>query len=515
VLDPDITPMSPADWNKAYRPSVFANLEFPEPPRFEDVPPEVLDSWATDFLASGTKMPKDDFFAYKFKYWRSAVTSTQVTTVIAAAAKAADAQELADATEAKALELRKMEAREERNRLDRMQVELFGRQPRAPQSNARATGIQLIGDDGEWHQSVRVGGELVVQTNTEEKLAAVRETFPLLNIAALVDPARPPRRWLLNGVVPEGEQVSIVAPGGTGKSLLLQALGVAAAQGDSEFLGCALSFPAGRKFLIVDMENSEDDLSERFISLSVTPANVAAVTDRLLILHLPQLAGLDTPTGAGQLMWILDAYGIGPGDVLGLDSMQRVTEGEEDKSDTLRRLYKYTSVELKRRGITTIRTDNTGKDVSRGARGTSGKHDDVGGEFILAPVGGDDERFTLSETKRRAKGSGSGIAFRRWTDDAGLLHFDRNNTTKLAVEATATRATRELLEGLGVDPDLGKNKAWELVQVERQRRADAGEPFPEGVSQKRVNEVQGARRDVRLKDADGDLSAVDYVGGQA
>jgi hypothetical protein len=68
-----------------------------------------------------------------------------------------------------------------------------------------------------------------------------------------------------------------------------------------------------------------------------------------------------------------------------LDSFQRVTSGPENDSDTIRAYYLHTGIRLKRRGITVIRTDNTGKDINAGARGSSGKRDDLDVELILTP----------------------------------------------------------------------------------------------------------------------------------
>lgn len=252
----------------------------------------------------------------------------------------------------------------------------------------------------------------------------VRKQFPTLDLARITDPNRPPRRWLLEDVVPEGDHVSIVAPGGTGKSLFALALAVEAVRGSASFVGRRLNLPRDRRVLYVDMENSEDDLAERLRDLGVTPDSVEreGLADRLLVLNLPALRGLDTRHGAEQLTRILDAYEVGPGDVLVLDSTQRVTEGPENDNDTIRNLYNFTSAELKRRGITVIRTDNTGWDQSH-ERGASGKRDDVGYSWIMTPgKKGETETFALTNSKRRAGGSSDGIRFERQKVD-GVLRF--------------------------------------------------------------------------------------------
>lgn len=316
----------------------------------------------------------------------------------------------------------------------------------------------------------------------------VRKAYPLANLAALVDPDRPERAWAWHGVVPEGEQVSIIAPAGEGKSLLVQALAVALALDRPDFIGRQLTFAPSARVLIVDMENSDDDHAERLTDLGVTPENVERISERLLLLSMPRLRGLDTDKGAEQLRAILDAYGIGRGDLLILDSTQRVTEGEENSSDTMRRLYNLTSAELKRRGLTVIRTDNTGWAGDR-ARGSSGKRDDVGGSWTLKRDEREREVFSLINTKQRSKGDGSTLTFRRSLDETGRLAFVPERSTFGAV----TQDIRDLLDRLDVPTDAGARHARDLVMREKKRAEEIGEKFPSGVTGRLVEKVQRER----------------------
>lgn len=326
------------------------------------------------------------------------------------------------------------------------------------------------------------------ESSREARLAEVRRTFPLADLGALVDPNRPPRRWFWDEVVPEGEHVSIFAPAGEGKSLLTLALSVAAARGASDFIGRGLTLAAEARVLYVDMENSEEDHAERLRDLGVTPANVAAIGQRLLMLSMPPLRGLDTEPGAQQLRDVLDAYGLGAGDVLVLDSTQRVTEGDENSNDTMRHMYNRSSAELKRRGVTVIRTDNTGHEGTR-ARGASAKRDDVGASWSLKPDETEPDVFSLIPTKRRAKGKGGAFSFRRGVDERGLLVFEpaTNSYGRQAAEI------RELLEHLGVPADAGVNKAYAAFREAKRAAADAGEPPPKWMTRKLVEKVQGER----------------------
>lgn len=342
----------------------------------------------------------------------------------------------------------------------------------------------------------------LVPEETGPDSSDIRSRFPVLDLAALVDPDRPPRRWLWGDVVPEGEQVSFVAPAGEGKSLLTLYLAVCAARGDRNFIGRPLQLPGSKRVLYIDMENSEDDFAERLPDLGVTPDNAPSLQERLLVFHLPKLRGLDTEQGASELRELLDEYSTGAGDLLILDSTQRVTEGEENSNDTMRRLYQLTSSALKRRGLTVIRTDNTGhtgeNDKGRRARGASAKRDDVGMAWTLewqnrkeCLANPDVQRqYTLENTKRRV-GTGESsnfITFRHVRNEAGHLVFEPQ-----AVSNTKTQL-RAFLEKLGIPPEQGHRSAYETAKAEQDRALAVGEPAPDKITARLVGEVQNERR---------------------
>ena len=102
-----------------------------------------------------------------------------------------------------------------------------------------------------------------------------------------------------------------------------------------------------------------------------------------MLLHLPPLTPLDTAGGGLDLLALCDVYGIDSGDVIVLDSLQRVTSGPENDADTARALDRHTGQPLKRRGVAVVRSDNLGKQADRGARGSAGKRDDVAVEWRM------------------------------------------------------------------------------------------------------------------------------------
>jgi len=290
----------------------------------------------------------------------------------------------------------------------------------------------------------------------EDTRAAVRQRFPRLDLAALLADDRPPRRWVLDGLIPEGASVALVAPAGTGKSLLLLAGMIAVARGDRTFAGLGVT---RRRVLLVDMENTEDDLADRLQALGVTTADVGAL-DELVPIHLPPLAPLDTAIGGSELAAILDTYDVQAGDVVVLDSLQRVINGAENDSDTMRAYYRHTAVMLKRRGLTVVRADNTGKDTDKGARGTSGKRDDVDVELILVADAEKPNRLRLRPGKVRLPGVQS-VLINREIDDDGRLTFTTAGDPFRALVADA----HQLLDNLAIPVEAGERKAADAIKT--------------------------------------------------
>ena len=288
-----------------------------------------------------------------------------------------------------------------------------------------------------------------------EPAAPILDRFPLLDFAAVLDPNRPPRDWVVSGLITAGASVSLVAPAGSMKSMLALAMALTVARGDREFAG--LSIPRQRRVLYVDMENPEDDVRERLLAFGVTAAPAG-----FAMLHLQPLPPLDRPDGSKALLEIITAVGLNPGDLLVLDSFQRVVDGPENDSDTYRAFYRETAVRLKQRGITVLRTDNSGKDTDRGARGSSGKRDDVDIELLLKRDG---DTLNLTPGKVRISGV-EPLTVTMQHEDDGRLQF----TTAGDPFRDQVRDAKAQLDALGLPLDAGERKAGEVLDSGVARR---------------------------------------------
>ncbi len=284
-----------------------------------------------------------------------------------------------------------------------------------------------------------------------EPAQTVADRFPRLDLGSLLATDRPPREWVVEGLIPAGASVSIIAAAGTGKSLLVLSLALDVARGRRAFAG--LPIPVQRRVLMLDMENTEDDLAERLKALGLAGGDGIP---ELVYLHLPPLPMLDTAEGGRNLLDITKAYGLVKGDVIVLDSLQRVIGGKENDSDTLRAFYASTGLRLKKAGYTVIRTDNAGKEAERGARGTSGKRDDVDVE-LLVKASGDQLHITTGKVRLPDVRP---VVLQRLVDDDGRLRFSSHTDPFQAQVAELIR----FLDDSGEPWDLAQEPATSLLR---------------------------------------------------
>lgn len=296
---------------------------------------------------------------------------------------------------------------------------------------------------------------------TAEAPTGVLARFQRTSLATLLDPSRPPREYVVDPMIAAGTSVALVAPAGHRKSLVLLALALKVARGDDDFAGMAI--PRARRVLYVDMENTEDDLRERLLSFGVQPGDTV---DNFILVSLPRMDPLDTAKGGAAFMEAVRAFRLEPGDLVVLDSYQRITEAGENDSDTTRGYYRHTGVHLKARGLTVVRTDNTGKDPAKGARGSSGKRDDVDVEYLLQSKG---DQIEVRTGKVRQRGL-SNLLLTVHTDDGG------HTTFVSGLRPARARAVDDVIAWLDAN-DVPLDAS--AREAERQSKA-AGENFTRG-----------------------------------
>jgi hypothetical protein len=127
----------------------------------------------------------------------------------------------------------------------------------------------------------------------------------------------------------------------------------------------------------LDFEMSEDDIFERLTDMGYGSHSDLS---RLRYALLPSLPPLDQPEGAAALLDLVDLEQAARPDhhgVVIIDTTSRAVAGDENSADTIRAFYRHTGIGLKQRKLTWARLDHSGKDTSKGQRGSSAKGDDV------------------------------------------------------------------------------------------------------------------------------------------
>jgi len=188
----------------------------------------------------------------------------------------------------------------------------------------------------------------------------------------------PAEDWLVEPVIPRNQLVVIFAPGGTGKSLL--ALYIAAALATGKEIFAEAKPPTN--VLYMDYEMSQAVLYERLTAMGYDRATDLT---RLHYASLPPIGSLDKPEGAKQ---ICDLARACQAELVIIDTFARAVEGAENDADTVRNFYRWTALNLKQEGRSLMRIDHAGKDLKKGARGTSAKNDDVDLVWQMTKVDG-------------------------------------------------------------------------------------------------------------------------------
>jgi hypothetical protein len=202
-----------------------------------------------------------------------------------------------------------------------------------------------------------------------DKEAVLDERFPRIDWEAAYGMDFSRVDWLVGKLCERGQQVAIPGAGKVGKSLLALDAVQSAIRG-LPFLGAPAQPPITVMYL--DRENSLRDIVTRAQAFGA-PADVLA--KRLHYLQFPRFGGqLDAELGAKELLYLVDHFGP---DLVVVDTTSRYIEGRENDADTWLALYRHVHAPLKSKGVVCWRLDHFGKDLERGARGSSAKDQDV------------------------------------------------------------------------------------------------------------------------------------------
>ena len=210
-----------------------------------------------------------------------------------------------------------------------------------------------------------VSGDQLV---TEDDLTWLpQETAPPVDdyILDVIDFSRlhEPSNDIVPGVISPGRWTAIVAPAKQGKTTFIMNMAVNCSVGIDPFTG-ATQTPV--TVLYLDCEMGRIDLEERIFDLGFEATDLT----RFYAVDIVPL--MDTPEGARRVVTTAIHYRC---QIVVIDGLSGGLQGEENDSTALRHFFHYTVQPLKEQGIAIVTGDNTGKDVTKGPRGTSVKLD--------------------------------------------------------------------------------------------------------------------------------------------
>jgi hypothetical protein len=265
----------------------------------------------------------------------------------------------------------------------------------------------------------------------------------LINWTDFWNQSFPAEDWLIEPIIPRNQLVVIFAPGGTGKSLL--ALYIAAALATGKEIFAEPKPPTN--VLYMDYEMSQAVLYERLTAMGY---NKDTDLTRLHYASLPPISSLDKPEGAKQ---ICDLARACQAELVIIDTFARAVEGAENDADTVRNFYRWTAINLKQEGRSLMRIDHAGKDLKKGARGTSAKNDDVDLVWQMTKVDG---RLVMIRQKHR----------HTWIPERiNLIIHDQHKMFTQDIQG-GERLTQALkmLEELNIDPTISLDAMWAEVK---------------------------------------------------
>jgi hypothetical protein len=202
--------------------------------------------------------------------------------------------------------------------------------------------------------------------------------------------------------------------------------------------------------LYVDLEMTEDDVEERLSDFGFGPESDLHL---LCYSQHPGMPALDTPDGGAALAREIIALGV---DLVVVDTLSKVIEGEENSADTYLAFATQTGNRLRELGVAGLYLDHTGKDVSKGARGSSAKNDHADAVYRLTRR---DRGVVHLELTHRRIGWLESLTLRRTADEHGVRY-------EIEQEETYPEGTMEVvgvLDGLGAPIDVGSNEAVRLL----------------------------------------------------
>ena len=258
---------------------------------------------------------------------------------------------------------------------------------------------------------------------------------------------RPPVDAIVEGLVFPGRWTALVAPAKLGKSTLGLHIAHSLARGYDPFHG---NPQPPIDVLYLDGEMGEGDILERLTSLELTP------TDLPHLHYTDMFPKGDTVQGGTAI--VSTAINLGC-KVVFLDGLNAFITGAEKDDTPWRNLFEQTVAPLKRAGVAVASSDNTGKDVTLSARGSSAKLDKADAIVMLKRT---DDGINLTTTHQRMSGYARSL-------DLAMTGLDGeepiNYRQIIGAWPAGTREAVAILDSLAIPVDDGRAKVRSALKT--------------------------------------------------
>ncbi|OZC86448.1 hypothetical protein CH254_18070 [Rhodococcus sp. 06-412-2C] len=301
-------------------------------------------------------------------------------------------------------------------------------------------------------------------TPEDDLIAETLAKYPATDLVALMATPPPPPDWLEERLFARGEYYGITAAAKAGKSLLAYWMVGHWALGRSALDETRTFEPL--KVLYLDYENGRDWLHTQLTKMGFPPA----INDNLKVVQFPGLPDLNTKEGGTELIKLVAAYRP---DVIVFDTVSRTVSGDENAAQLWSDFYRHSIMPIRRAlpDAAIIRLDHTGKDETKGARGSSQKMSDITAHWLLTSEEGDRNGLALTLERSRMSSHAEKVLLRR-VDTPLLGHVYRNGKGGLGPvmfgDAIAIAAEADeinvALDELGADDKISNRNAAQLLR---------------------------------------------------
>lgn len=291
------------------------------------------------------------------------------------------------------------------------------------------------------HEGRLVSDNELVLVRTPEATEDDDGTLPVIDWNTVPDTAQD----IVEGTVIRQKWTSFVAPAKQGKTLYMMAIAVNCSVGIDPFTGVAI--PVCR-VLYIDAEMGRADMADRIYELGHEPADL---TDFYAVDQVP---ALDTAEGGERVVRTVEKYGI---DIVVIDGLNGALSGDENDNVTIRGLFDHTIKRLKTLNVAILTGDNTGKDLSKGPRGSSVKFDKPDVVYTLKRT---DTGLQMSAIVSRSSAFTREETYKiKGLDGTEPITYRKGSVTW----PDGTLKAADLFDDLGIPLDWGRRKIRKLL----------------------------------------------------